>query len=365
VEDVIGRELFELVDFSGLAPEAQEQAIQEISAKLLAPDDVTSIRMLRGVLIERGGKLPQLMLLAAHHVIFDPISQEILLRDLATAYEQAGRDRGIRLSARTASFKRWAESIATHTAVVAAQEEDYWRERLCADHVGLARDQGPPRYFGVETALDDAQTQALQAFLQGNGDATMEEVLLAALTHALARQTGRRKFAIGLTRSGRDAPIGGIDVSRTVGWFSAEFPVVLGTTDAASLDMAAVSAVACEVRGVPSNGVGYGILRFSDTGDRLAGCAYPRIGLNYLGTPSTGRAGLLRVGSVQTNEFQQDRLADPERNARLQVTAHIHEGALRLSFGCDELLLRKPDVETLAATTTQALRDFIASQGAR
>jgi amino acid adenylation domain-containing protein/non-ribosomal peptide synthase protein (TIGR01720 family) len=365
VGEVIEREIFEVVDVSALAPEAQEQAIREITAKLLAPDDVTAIRMLRCLLIQRGDKLPQLMLLAAHHVIFDPISQEILLRDLASAYEQAGRDRDIRLPAKTASFKRWAESASTHTAQVVEQEERYWRERLSAENVGLARDDGPPRYFGVETALDSTQTRALQAFLQGNGDATMEAVLLAALTQALGHQTGRRKFAIGLTRSGRDAPAGGIDVSRTVGWFSAEFPVVLDAPDAPGLDIAAIRAIAAEVRGVPSNGVGYGILRFSDTGDRLAGCAYPKIGLNYLGAPSAGRGGLLRVASVQAQEFQQEKLADPGRNARLQVTAHIHEGALRLSFGCDELLMRKPDVETLAASSTRALRDFIASQGAR
>jgi amino acid adenylation domain-containing protein/non-ribosomal peptide synthase protein (TIGR01720 family) len=359
-----GHPIFDLLDVSALAPEAQEQTIRDLSKKLLTPDDVTAIRMLRGVLIERGDKLPQELLLAAHHVVFDPISQDLLLRDLATAYEQAGRDGDIRLGHRTASFKRWAETIAHSSDSIAAREETYWRERLTAESVGLARSDGPPQYFGVETALEVAPTRALQTLLQGNRDATMEEVLLAALTCALGHQTGGRKFAIGLTRSGRDAPFGGIDVSRTVGWFSAEFPVVLSAQTTA-VDMAAIKAVAAEVRGVPSNGIGYGILRFSETGDRLSGCAYPKIGLNYLGAPSVGRAGLMRVSSVLSNEFDQQKLADPARNARLQVTAHIHEGALRLSFGCDELLMRRPDVETLAAHCARALRDFIASQGAR
>jgi non-ribosomal peptide synthase protein (TIGR01720 family) len=362
VDAVDEREIFEVVDVSALAPEAQEQAIQELSAKLLAPADVTAIRMLRCVLIERGDQLPQRMLLAAHHVIFDPISQELLLRDLVTAYEQADRDHDIRLGFRTASFKRWAESIAAQTASIAAQEEGYWRERLTDENVGLVREDGPPQYFGVETELSTAHTRALQDLLQAIGDATVEELLLTALTHGLGRQTGRRKFAIGLTRSGRDAPLGGIDVSQTVGWFSAEFPVVL-SAEAPRLDVAAVKATAAEVRSVPSNGIGYGILRYSDTGDRLAGCAYPKIGLNYLGNPKVAREGLLSVAGIETNKFREDKLADPTRNARLQITAHVHEGALKLSWGCDERLMRKSDVEILAANSTQALRDFIESQG--
>ena len=358
-------ELFDVADLSMLPPASQDAAIEEISAKLRRPADIAAIRMFRTVLIQRGDDLPQLLLMAAHHVIFDPFTQEILLDDLTHAYEQASRGREIRLGAKTTSFKRWAEHVSAQVASVAAQEQSYWRECLTAENVGLQRDEGPPEYFGIEVRLDVAETNALQRSVQRNCDASAEEVLLTALTHALARQTGQRKFAISLTRSGRDVPFGGIDVSRTVGWFSIEFPVVLDATRVCELGAAAVRSIREQVRGVPSSGMGYGMLRYNGTEDHLAGCPCPRIALNYLGNPGARPEGLFTITAVDADGFREDKIADPARNARLQVTAGIREGSLWIGFACDEQLMDRTMAEGLAEGAIQALRELIELEGNR
>ncbi len=365
VDTVDDRELCELIDLSALAASSQEQRIEELSTRLRSPTDATGVRMLRTALVERGSALPQLLLLAVHHVIFDPITQQILLDDLATACEQASRGREIQLGFKTSSFKRWAEYVASHAASIARQEESYWRERLTAHNVGLAREDGPPEFFELETSLDAAETSLLHTLVPRACDATVQEVLLTALTHALARLTGRSKFGVALTSSGRDAPFDGIDVSRTVGWFSSEFPVVLDAVGTAELGIAAVKSIGEQVRCVPNRGMGYGILRYNATGDRLAGCAYPRIGLNYLGNPTARLASLLTVVAVEGNKVQAERVADPSRNARLQITADVRDGTLRVHWGCDERVMKRPLAEALAADCMQALRDLIALTGVR
>jgi amino acid adenylation domain-containing protein/non-ribosomal peptide synthase protein (TIGR01720 family) len=364
VEAADDERLVESVDLSSLDQSGQQQAIDELSTKLRTPGDIETIRMLRAVLIERGGNQPQQLLLAVHHAVYDPITREILLDDLSSACEQASRGEEIRLGAKTTSFKRYAEYIRDHAASIAAREEGYWRERLTAQNVALVRSEGAADNFGIKTALDVAQTSALLSSVQGKYNATIEELLLAAFTHAFARETGRRKVVVSLTRSGREALFEGIDVSRTVGWFSSEFPVLLDTTAAPELGGAAVQTIKEQVRAVPNQGMGYGVLRYSGPQDRLAECASSKIGLNYLGNPSARRAQLLSVAAVDLNNFDDYKLADPA-TGRLQIFADIHAGALRMTWVCDALLLSKSSVQALADDTLQALRDLIAVEGVR
>ncbi|WP_143070888.1 condensation domain-containing protein, partial [Streptomyces malaysiense] len=92
----------------------------------------------------------------------------------------------------------------------------------------------------------------------------------------------------------------GVDLSRTVGWFTTVYPVALdaGEGDAA----ASVRAVKEQLRRVPDKGIGYGLLRYlnEDTAGELSGGAVPQIGFNYLGRfTSDGGLGL-RSGSGES-----------------------------------------------------------------
>ncbi len=137
----------------------------------------------------------------------------------------------------------------------------------------------------------------------------VEEALLAALTLALARWRTRRgqfdaaaaETLVAVERHGRDeAAVPGADLSRTVGWFTAQVPVRLGPVvvgpepmsasdgDAATglgAAEAALKLVKEQVRAVPRGGFGYGLLRYlnSRTAGELAGLGEPQVGFNYLG----------------------------------------------------------------------------------
>ena len=92
---------------------------------------------------------------------------------------------------------------------------------------------------------------------------------------------------------GREEVWSDIDLSRTVGWFTSLYPVRL---DAGGVDVEealaggaglgrALKLIKEQLRGVPGNGLGYGLLRYLNprTGSQLAGFAAPQIGFNYLG----------------------------------------------------------------------------------
>ncbi len=90
----------------------------------------------------------------------------------------------------------------------------------------------------------------------------------------------------------------GVDLSRTVGWFTTLYPVRL---DVAGVDLVdafggggaagdALKSVKEQMRRVPDNGIGYGVLRHLDpvAGPALAAGPAPEIGFNYLGRFTLG-----------------------------------------------------------------------------
>ncbi|MFD4511776.1 condensation domain-containing protein, partial [Streptomyces sp. NPDC058457] len=92
---------------------------------------------------------------------------------------------------------------------------------------------------------------------------------------------------------GRESLVEGMDLSRTVGWFTAAYPVRL---DASGVDLAdaasggagagdLVKRIKEQVQAVPGDGLGYGLLRHLNprTRDELGSLPSPQIGFNYLG----------------------------------------------------------------------------------
>ena len=89
---------------------------------------------------------------------------------------------------------------------------------------------------------------------------------------------------IDLEGHGREEIFADVDLSRTVGWFTSLFPVRL---DAGALDLAgglggrpalgrALKSIKEQLRAVPDNGLGYGLLRYlnAQTALQLAGLCH-------------------------------------------------------------------------------------------
>ena len=123
----------------------------------------------------------------------------------------------------------------------------------------------------------------------------VHEVLLAALAAALTRwRPGPAGgVLIELEGHGREQVSPDADVSRTVGWFTSHYPVRLDPGPVPFTEVAAGGAAAGrvlkrvkeQVRAVPGNGLGFGLLRYlnPEAAAVLAGYPAPQVGFNYLG----------------------------------------------------------------------------------
>jgi non-ribosomal peptide synthase protein (TIGR01720 family) len=117
--------------------------------------------------------------------------------------------------------------------------------------------------------------------------ATVNDVLLTALALAIRDGNAGLGTVVMLEGHGREEElVPGADLSRTVGWFTSEYPVRLEIGAEAPAE--ALRAIKERLRAVPANGIGYGLLRYLNPEAAPTLTARPAIGFNYLGRFAAG-----------------------------------------------------------------------------
>ncbi|WP_410640979.1 non-ribosomal peptide synthase/polyketide synthase [Amycolatopsis sp. lyj-346] len=278
-------------------PEADRPtALERIADDVHAGFDLAKGPLLAAVLVTAGPAWRPRLFLAAHHVVVDAVSWRILLDDLDTAYRQAARDVPVDLGPRTTSFRDWAHRLRDHVRNGGFDDElAYWTGLPVPGELPVDHDGDATGTAEVTVTLDAADTDALLRSAPAAYRTRVNDVLLTALAWALARWTGRPDVSIALEGHGREDVLDGVDLNRTVGWFTTLFPVALsvGTTDTPDW-RTLVKSVRKQLRAVPGNGFGYGALRHlagAGVRERLAG-PRPQISFNYLGQwDGSGTAG--------------------------------------------------------------------------
>jgi non-ribosomal peptide synthase protein (TIGR01720 family) len=186
-------------------------------------------------------------------------------------------------------------------------------------------------------------------------------VLLAALSLALTG-AGGGVLRIDVEGHGREELASSVDVSRTTGWFTTLFPVLLETGGGPGATLRAVKE---RMRAVPEKGIGYGLLRYLADEPTLADLRQPTapsdVLFNYLGQfgPAAQEergTALLRPAPESPGPLEGRRGA---RHHLLEVNAVITGGRLRVTWGYSTDLHRPETVERLAHDFLGALRSLI------
>ncbi|MCS7477865.1 amino acid adenylation domain-containing protein [Umezawaea endophytica] len=249
--------------------------------------------VVRAVWVDAGPDERGRLALVAHHLSVDAVSWGILLPDLRAAYDEVLAGGTPVLEPVTTSYRQWARRLTEQAfSAGAVAEIDHWVAVL--DGPNPSFDQRAGQSHSWSATLSGPAARGLVAHLPGAFHCGLQEVLLAGLAGALARGSGADAgVLVDVEGHGRHAA-DGEDLLRTVGWFTSVHPVRL---DVSGVDLTAGTAAAGhllktvkeQVRAVPGDGLGYGLLRHlnPDTGARLAALPSARIGFNYL-----GRAGL-------------------------------------------------------------------------
>ncbi|GAA3883407.1 non-ribosomal peptide synthetase [Saccharothrix violaceirubra] len=264
------------------------------------------------------------LLLTVHHLVVDAVSWRVLLSDLEDAY--AGKE----LPRTGASFRTWAGRTPDFSA-----DLDRWTEIVGAGNTPIGAPLDPAR----DT---EATVRRITVTAPEPAFARPDDALLTALALAFRRVRGIDSLLVDREAHGRD---GDLDVSRTVGWFTAVHPLRLTPGDGTSTD--ALKAVKEQLRALP-DGRGFGALGL-DSGAHVL--------FNHLGRL---RAPCEDDFTVAAENAELVGGVDPRMPAvhALEIDSASHDGELTATWAWPAHVLTEAEVRALADAWVVALGEL-------
>ncbi|NER59952.1 amino acid adenylation domain-containing protein, partial [Pseudomonas sp. MAFF212428] len=331
---------------------ADDRELEQLCEQAQRSLDLEHGPLLRALLVSLADGR-QRLLLVAHHLVIDGVSWRILFDDLQSAYQQCLAGQPVQLPARTSSLQAFAHALREHAQGAAAGEMDYWLQQ----HQAIAADlpdaqrvtDAPAQVALLDAHLDSGRTRRLLQQAPAAYRTQVNDLLLSALARVLARWTGQPDNLIQLEGHGREELHEGLDLTRTVGWFTSAFPLKLSAADDLQ---ATIKQVKEQLRGVPDKGIGFGALRYlgeQATRDALQALPAARITFNYLGQFDTSFDDARQPLLVPAGEA-----AGAEKDAGaplsnwLSINGQVYAGELSLSWTYDRNRFAPQVIERLA-----------------
>jgi amino acid adenylation domain-containing protein/non-ribosomal peptide synthase protein (TIGR01720 family) len=362
-----GRQVFNLFDLSEVPAPQRVETMEAEAAALQKSLDLAEGPIVRAAYFDLGAGDARLLLIV-HHLAVDGVSWRILLEDLEIAYRQLAKGEPVRLPAKTTSFKRWSEELTKYTqSRELARESLYWlapdrgrAEPLPRDFPGGSNTSDSRRLVVAE--LDEEQTRKLLQEAPKQYGAQIEDLLLSALVESFARWTGSQSLTLDMEGHGREDLLDGLDISRTVGWFTTIYPVFLRRDSRARTENK-VQAIREQLKSIPRRGIGYGLLKYLTEDEavraRLRHMPSAEVSFNYLGqldkvldTETLFTPAREAAGAGQT--------ASGMRSHLLEFDSSVRGGKLYVYCVYSQNLHREATVRRLADGFIRALEEIIA-----
>ncbi len=311
-----------VLDLTKQSDSEVQQTLHTTCQRVSESFDLANDVLLRPVLLRT--KNSDLLLLVAHHLVVDGISWRILLPDLETAYDAILNQQIPRLPAKTASVKTWSERLIEYgRSKQALAQVDFWRQTLRSA-------PSLPRTGTAETAtncyeLEVDETNSLLRIAGTIHKTSVAPLLLTAILRWLRHAFGADTNLIELEHHGRT--LDDLDVSRTVGWFTALYPLTLKLPDGTVNEQ--IKSIKQQLARVPDNGLGYGILKYVARHEELQLPARPAARFNYLGEFGAELRGNIFEYSSELWS-NSGLIANFDQSAAFQIDCLMLDGKLRI-----------------------------------
>jgi amino acid adenylation domain-containing protein/non-ribosomal peptide synthase protein (TIGR01720 family) len=358
---------FTYEDLSALSTGDQQALMNLRATQSAASLNLWEGPLVRVALFDLGSKQGSGVLLTIHRLLVDDTSWRILLEDLQLAYSRLSqRDQSILPDG---SFRQWSKELTEYARSRELQKEsDSWAEVSSASISNLPVDDP----LGVNskescsiasTRISSEETAVFLKVARESYNMSAEEILIGSVVLALAEWSGGSSFLLEVERNMRDYPVSDVDVSRTVGWFAAAFPVVVNIAGVSD-PMDTLKMVKDQLRRVPNGGIGYSVLRYlsSDAAIRMTLSSIPspevrfsfRDQVNQIATASEHTF----YSSAELSSTGPD--CDAKPASLLEINALVLDGQLQMAWTYSSNVYLPATIDRLAEDCMAQLKSLVA-----
>ncbi|SDX35692.1 non-ribosomal peptide synthase domain TIGR01720/amino acid adenylation domain-containing protein [Marininema mesophilum] len=326
-------------DVSGMTQVVREEKMKGIIDHLQRSLNITEGPLIQAAFFYAGEEAEGRLFITAHHLIVDGYSWRVLMEDLQNLYDQWENHGQLSLPPKTLSFKKWSQYLSdyAHSDVI-KDELHYWMEQTSASAalIPVDKEEGPNTEGSaqrISLTMSAEETHHLVYDIHSSFRTRIDDILLAALSATLGEWTG--KTLVDLEGHGREKLLEEHDVSRTIGWFTSVFPLILGDADEKEELSRVIQRVKERYRIIPKGGIGYELLYYladEDLRAQVASKQRAQISFNYLGQldqRNQRNNGRFTISDVNTGS---SRDTENIRSHLLEMDCMIVDGVLTMEW---------------------------------
>lgn len=291
------------------------------------------------------------LLIVIHHLIIDTISWRILFEDIETLHQQIKGGTALYLPLKTDSYLFWSKQLSSYIQSKAFQDaKKYWNSTLAKEisQIPLDYPLGKNRVENAKTitcSLNEDETRRLLTLANKPFNTGVQDLLLTALLLSIHKQFGLTSVKVDIEGHGREDVLEST-ISRTVGWFTTIFPVILESKSEPLSQ--AIKHVKELLRTVPNSGFDYLIWKYLEDGgiNRNSLSSKPaQISFNYLGQFDTDTQGKL---FTIVEELKTENIGLSEvREYNWEILSMVTQGELVLNFMYSEAQYESETINAL------------------
>jgi non-ribosomal peptide synthase protein (TIGR01720 family) len=355
-------------DLSDLSADHRDLAFRDAVGQTQRVLNISGGPIIRVALFDMGRHMPTRLLFVIHHLAIDAISWRFLLEDLQRAFEQLSSGRPVELPAKTSSFKHWSERLNEYAQSDALlQEVSYWTAERRAHVRALPKDYTDGEntvgsMHVVSVTLEAEETRSLLQDVPATYGTQINDVLMTALLLSFEQWTGAQLLLIDFEGHGREALFEDVDLSRTVGWFTTFYPVLLEGENAVGRGEL-LKSIKEQLRAIPNHGIGYGLLRYlkkdSAIKESLSRMPQADVSFLYLGQLDqvVQNSSAFQVSKESTGA---NRSLNGKRDHLLEINGFVVDGRLRMDWMYSEKIHSRATIEALAQGFVAELKSLVA-----
>jgi non-ribosomal peptide synthase protein (TIGR01720 family) len=254
-------------DLSGTPQEQWTIVVSETIAEAARKQNLSRGPLFQVLHFSAGLGLPSVVAFIGSHLIVDYMSMHLIVLEFFNNASSpvASTDHEHPSPTQFTTLARYTDELSKQPKLL--REANYWltNRDLCQYDMKSDFSNGNQidSRAGLKHAylkIDRAVTAALTQLLRKTHKATVETALTAAFASSVRNNTGDRRIAVNLWNHGR-LTHGGFDLARTVGVVSHRYRAFVDL-DVEQSPSHLLGSVKEQLSNVPSDGVGYGLLRY-------------------------------------------------------------------------------------------------------
>ncbi|PWK15793.1 non-ribosomal peptide synthetase [Tumebacillus permanentifrigoris] len=323
---------------------AHEEVLAEcarVEAELKSNIKFSNGLVMNAALLNFGGNKCRLIWVI-HHLVTDMVSSRILTTDLIYLYESLERGEKAKLPAKSTPYHEWVQVSQRHMNGKEGERAfAYWKPFLdVVGEIEIAVDNRAGTNLisdGLElfVNIDETTTTQLLTEVTERYGTSIKEVLLTTMLRSVAKWTGQTWVGLATEGHGRDQIVedDGINLERTVGWFTSVYPFYAQIAENQSI-RESVSQVVENMGALPHGGASFNMLRYlsEDAAVRevFENFRMPEICYNFFGQYDNMRS--LTLDWSPGHQFVENHPADSENHFEILIRGRIRDGKLSMGF---------------------------------